>query len=68
MASPEVVQVSAAETGRQATFRTNLHFGADAVGDLVLLLSSGGVRLGQQTRVRQRTVLWLHKLEEKERS
>lgn len=44
----------------------HLHFGVDAVGDLVALLSGRGVRLGQQTRVRTQTVLWFDELEEKQ--
>lgn len=47
--------------------RTNLHFGRDAVWDLVALLSGRGVRLGQQTRVRHGAVLRLHELVRKQR-
>lgn len=40
----------------------HLHSGADALGDLVSELAGGGVRLGQQERIRQRAVLRLHDL------
>lgn len=42
---------------------SHLHFGVDAVGDLVSDLAGAGVRLGQQERVRQRAILWLHDLQ-----
>lgn len=45
---------------------SHLHFGADAVGDLVPELVGGGVRLGQQERIRQRAILRLHDLGERE--
>lgn len=40
-----------------------LYFCRDAVGDLVSDLSCGSVRLGQEIRVGERTILWLHYLE-----
>lgn len=39
-----------------------LHFGIDAVRDLVAELAGAGVRLGQQEWVGQGAVLWLHDL------
>lgn len=39
-----------------------LHFGIDAVRDLVPELAGAGVRLGQQEWVGQGAVLWLHDL------
>lgn len=40
----------------------HLHFGVDAVGDLVPELTGTGVGLGQQERVRQGAILRLHDL------
>lgn len=45
---------------------SHLHFGADTVGDLVPEVVGAGVRLGQQERIRQRAILRLHDLGERE--
>lgn len=39
-----------------------LHFGINALGDLVFELIGSGVRLGQQEWIIQGAILWLHDL------
>lgn len=44
-----------------------LHFGIDAVRNLVSELAGAGVRLGQQEGIRQRAILRLHDLKGRQR-